>query len=197
MTLSPVVLSRGGLHASGPYHCDHVRIRARAAATNHPPHGAFRGFGAPQSVFAIERHLDKVAAQLGIDGAELRRRNFLAPGQTMATGQVVRDEIDLPELLDRALTMSDYARKRTEFARLNAESAARGTPIRQGALDSPASCTGQALPDRASAIWRRWWRSMRHPKGRSGYGRPRPRLAKAKTPSSPRLPRTCSACPVT
>lgn len=132
MTLSPVVLSRGGLHASGPYHCDHVRIRARAAATNHPPHGAFRGFGAPQSVFAIERHLDKVAAQLGIDGAELRRRNFLAPGQTMATGQVVRDEIDLPELLDRALTMSDYARKRTEFARLNAESASRGTPIRKG-----------------------------------------------------------------
>ena len=63
MTLSPVVLSRGGLHASGPYHCDNVRIRARAAATNHPPHGAFRGFGAPQSVFAIERHLDKVAAQ--------------------------------------------------------------------------------------------------------------------------------------
>ena len=132
MTLSPVVLSRGGLHASGPYHCDNVRIRARAAATNHPPHGAFRGFGAPQSVFAIERHLDKVAAQLGIDGAELRRRNFLAPGQTMATGQVVRDEIDLPELLDRALTMSDYARKRTEFARLNAESASRGTPIRKG-----------------------------------------------------------------
>ena len=55
MTLSPVVLSRGGLHASGPYFCDHVRIRARAAATNHPPHGAFRGFGAPQSVFAIDR----------------------------------------------------------------------------------------------------------------------------------------------
>ena len=132
MTLSPVVLSRGGLHASGPYHCDNVRIRARAAATNHPPHGAFRGFGAPQSVFAIERHLDKVAAQLGIDGAELRRRNFLAPGQTMATGQVVRDEIDLPELLDRALTMSDYARKRTEFARLNAAAVAQGTPIRKG-----------------------------------------------------------------
>jgi CO/xanthine dehydrogenase Mo-binding subunit len=74
-----------------------IRIRARAAATNHPPHGAFRGFGAPQSVFAIERHLDKVAAQLGIDGAELRRRNFLVhrvrrwrPGRWFATTSICR-----------------------------------------------------------------------------------------------------------
>lgn len=132
MTLSPVVLSRGGLHASGPYSCDHIRIRARAAATNHPPHGAFRGFGAPQSVFAIERHMDKVAAQLGIDGAELRRRNFLVQGQTMATGQVVRDNIDLPQLLDRAMAMSGYAQKRAEFSRLNAEAESQGTPIRRG-----------------------------------------------------------------
>ena len=132
MTLSPVVLSRGGLHASGPYHCDHIRVRARAAATNHPPHGAFRGFGAPQSVFAIERHLDQVAAQLGIDPAELRRRNFLAPGQQMATGQVVRDNINLGELLDRAQSLSDYQAKRAEFDRLNAEAEQSGSPIRRG-----------------------------------------------------------------
>lgn len=132
MTLSPVVLSRGGLHASGPYHCEHIRVRARAAATNHPPHGAFRGFGAPQSVFAIERHLDKVAEQLGIEPTELRRRNFLQPGQKMATGQVVRDSIDLSQLLDHALTMSDYQRRREEFSRHNAEAIERGSPIRKG-----------------------------------------------------------------
>ncbi len=132
MTLSPVVLSRGGLHASGPYHCEHIRVRARAAATNHPPHGAFRGFGAPQSVFAIERHLDRVAAQLGIEPAELRRRNFLTPGQQMATGQVVRDNIDLGELLSRAETMADYQARRAEFDRLNAEAEQSGSPIRRG-----------------------------------------------------------------
>src|SRR4029077_13644693 len=60
-TLSPVVLSRGTIHAAGPYRCPNVRIRSRAVATNAPPHGAFRGFGAPQSVFALERHLDCVA----------------------------------------------------------------------------------------------------------------------------------------
>src|SRR5262249_35062625 len=53
-TLSAVVLSRGVLHASGPYRCDHIRIRGRATMTNTPPNGAFRGFGAPQTQFAAE-----------------------------------------------------------------------------------------------------------------------------------------------
>ena len=60
-TLSPVVLSRGTIHAAGPYYCPNVRIRSSAVATNVPPHGAFRGFGAPQSIFALERQMDKVA----------------------------------------------------------------------------------------------------------------------------------------
>src|SRR4029453_14389461 len=52
--LSPGVLSRGAIHACGPYRCDHVRIDARAMFTNTPPNGAFRGFGAPQTQFAVE-----------------------------------------------------------------------------------------------------------------------------------------------
>src|SRR5437763_1473378 len=76
-TLSSVVLSRGTIHAAGPYECPHVLINARAVATNTPPHGAFRGFGAPQSIFALERHLDKVAAAVGLTPAEFRHRNFI------------------------------------------------------------------------------------------------------------------------
>ncbi len=53
-TLSPVVLSRGILHAAGAYRVPNVSIRGRAVATNTPPNGAFRGFGAPQTIFAIE-----------------------------------------------------------------------------------------------------------------------------------------------
>ena len=60
-TLSAVVLSRGVIHASGPYRCDHVRIRGRATMTNTPPNGAFRGFGAPQTQFAAEVHMDRIA----------------------------------------------------------------------------------------------------------------------------------------
>lgn len=114
ITLSPVVLSRGALHACGPYFCDNVRIRARALRTNTPPRGAFRGFGAPQSIFAIESHLNYVADSMGISRIELRRRNFLKPGQTMATGQVLRDHIDLDTLLDRALALSDYTTRTRE-----------------------------------------------------------------------------------
>ena len=60
VTLSPVVLSRGVIHASGPYVCDHVRVMGHSVATNSVPYGAFRGFGAPQSCFAVERHMDRL-----------------------------------------------------------------------------------------------------------------------------------------
>ncbi|MEZ4368061.1 MAG: molybdopterin cofactor-binding domain-containing protein [Kofleriaceae bacterium] len=67
LTLSPVVLSRGVLHAAGPYKCPVTRVRGRVVATNHLPHGAFRGFGAPQTTFAYERQLDKAARALGVE----------------------------------------------------------------------------------------------------------------------------------
>ncbi|MDQ3011113.1 MAG: xanthine dehydrogenase family protein molybdopterin-binding subunit [Acidobacteriota bacterium] len=122
-TLSSVVLSRGTIHAAGPYNCPNVRVRSQAVATNHPPHGAFRGFGAPQSIFAMERHLNKVARTVGLSPEELRRRNFLREGETTATGQVIREKIDLSALLDRALSLSNYHEKKSRFAEVNAQSA--------------------------------------------------------------------------
>jgi CO/xanthine dehydrogenase Mo-binding subunit len=118
-TLSPVVLSRGTIHASGPYFCENVRIRSRAVATNVPPHGAFRGFGAPQSIFALERQMDRVAAAAGLAPDELRRRNFITTGQTTAVGQVLRERVDMPALLDRAFERSDYHARRRQFAAAN------------------------------------------------------------------------------
>src|SRR5712692_8619191 len=118
-TLSPVVLSRGTIHAGGAYHWPNVRISAKAVATNAPPHGAFRGFGAPQSIFALERHMDRIAQVVGISPVEIRRRNFLKPGQTITTEQIIRDDIDLDRLLARALELSDYAAKKKRFAEEN------------------------------------------------------------------------------
>jgi CO/xanthine dehydrogenase Mo-binding subunit len=118
-TLSAVVLSRGTIHAAGPYDCPNVRIRATAVATNAPPHGAFRGFGAPQSIFAMERHMDQVARGIGVAPEDLRRRNFLGPGKTTATGQVIRERVNLEHLLDRALELSDYYSKTKGFAEQN------------------------------------------------------------------------------
>jgi len=121
-TLSPVVLSRGAIHSGGPYYWPNVRIRAKAVATNAPPHGAFRGFGAPQSLFALERHMDRVAQVVGLSPVEIRRRNFLKPGKTTITGQTVREEIDLNKLLDHALELPDYETKKEQFARHNPQS---------------------------------------------------------------------------
>jgi CO/xanthine dehydrogenase Mo-binding subunit len=122
-TLSPVVLSRGTIHAAGPYFCPHVRISSRAVATNIPPHGAFRGFGAPQSIFALERHLDKVAQTVGLSPEELRRRNFIHEGETTATSQVIHEKVEMDYLLDRAFELTDYHAKRERFAREQEQSA--------------------------------------------------------------------------
>ncbi len=115
-TLSPVVLSRGTIHAGGPYYWPAVRIRGKAVATNAPPNGAFRGFGAPQSLFAMERHMDRIARVLGLSPVEIRRRNFLQPEQTTTTEQTIKEEINLNHLLDRALELSGYESKRARFA---------------------------------------------------------------------------------
>jgi CO/xanthine dehydrogenase Mo-binding subunit len=119
-TLSPVVLSRGTIHAAGPYFCPNVRIKSKALATNMPPHGAFRGFGAPQSIFALERHMNKVAKTIGLTPEEFRRRNFIKQGQTTATSQTIREQVDMEGLLNRAFELTDYQAKRERFAKENA-----------------------------------------------------------------------------
>ena len=109
-TVSPVVLSRGGIHAGGPYACPNVRIHARAAMTNTPPNGAFRGFGAPQSEFAAETHLDRVAEALGMSPLEIRRRNAYREGDTTATGQVLRESVAALDVLEAAAEASGFER---------------------------------------------------------------------------------------
>src|SRR3984957_10258933 len=118
-TLSSVVLSRGTIHAAGPYSVPNLRVHARAVATNTPPHGAFRGFGAPQSIFAVERHLDQVARAVNLTPEEFRRRNFIRKGHTTATGQLIHEDVNFDALLDRAFRESDYHAKRERFAREN------------------------------------------------------------------------------
>ena len=126
-TLSSTVLSRATLHSTGPYVCPNIRITSKAWATNTVPSGAFRGFGAPQSIFAIERHMEQIARAVGIDSAEVRRRNFLHDGDTTATEQVMVEPVILDTLLERALKESDYHVRRKQFALDNPHS-----PIKRG-----------------------------------------------------------------
>jgi len=115
-TLSPVVLSRGVLHASGPYRCPNVRIRGRAMRTNTPPNGAFRGFGAPQTQFAVEVHMERIAETLGVDPVRLREVNALEPGDTTATGQTLGADASALPVLREAVRRSGFHRKRRRWA---------------------------------------------------------------------------------
>jgi CO/xanthine dehydrogenase Mo-binding subunit len=128
-TLSSVVLSRGTIHAGGPYYWPNVTIRSKAVATNAPPHGAFRGFGAPQTLFAMERHIERIAEAVGVSPVEIRKRNFLKRGMTTTTDQVIREDIDLEGLLDQALELSQYRDKKQRFAQPRPEANAKGMGI--------------------------------------------------------------------
>ena len=135
-TLTPVVLSRGVLHAGGPYRCPNVRLRGRATRTNTPPNGAFRGFGAPQTEFAAEMQLSRIAEALNISPAELRRRNVYKLNDTTPTGQVLRESVAGEEVLEKALSASHFERIRERTAKEAAERRGMGIvpagPLRSG-----------------------------------------------------------------
>jgi CO/xanthine dehydrogenase Mo-binding subunit len=88
-TLSPVVLSRALLHSFGPYRWPSARIQGKVLRTHTAPNSAFRGFGAPQVEFAVERQMDRVGRTLGLDPFEIRARNVVEPGDRLPTGQTL------------------------------------------------------------------------------------------------------------
>ena len=150
-TLSSTVLSRGTIHAGGPYYWPNIRVNAKAYATNTPPHGAFRGFGAPQSLFALERHMDHIAKTIGLAPDEFRRRNLLHQGMTTATNQVINEPIVMDQMLERALELTDYHAKVKQFAAHNLTSTQK-----ERHRDRLPFCTAPVLPVPANAISTRW-----------------------------------------
>ena len=85
------VLERAAGHASGPYVTETIDIEAIAVRTNNSVCGAFRGFGANQAQFAMEGMMDRLAAEVGISGWEIRNRNVIAPGSVWGPGQIMDD----------------------------------------------------------------------------------------------------------
>ncbi len=127
-TLSKVVLSRALLHAAGPYRCPEVRVRGRVLRTHTAPNGAFRGFGAPQVAFGIERHMDAIGRRLGIDPLTLRQRNALVPGDRLPTGQIVDESTSALACLESVARRTDFVTRWTEYQAAQTET--NGTPQR-------------------------------------------------------------------
>lgn len=98
---SPGVMNKAAILAAGPYAIENVRVDAIAVYTNNTPSGAFRSFGAYESEFATETHLDLCAERLGMDPIELRRRNAMRDGAVTHTQQTL-GSVSLLQTLDAA-----------------------------------------------------------------------------------------------
>jgi CO/xanthine dehydrogenase Mo-binding subunit len=96
---STAVCSNAASFACGPYEVPNALIDASVVYTDNPPCGAMRGFGAVQTCFAHEAQMDKLAAELGIDPVELRRRNAVSQGAKLPTGATIRSPAPVRELL--------------------------------------------------------------------------------------------------
>lgn len=115
LSSSFVVLQRGVFHATSVYDIPSAYVEGYGMATNTFPSDAFRGFGAPQTIFAYEVHLNHVAKRIGKDPVELKREMFLKKGgETITNGHIV-EEVMLPKMLDDIASESDYWRKSAEY----------------------------------------------------------------------------------
>jgi CO/xanthine dehydrogenase Mo-binding subunit len=103
----PGVATKLGYAGIGPYRIPHVRVDSLAIYTNLPPNGAYRGYGAMQSVWASERTMDVLAERLGLSPLELRRKNLLREGDRFATGEVMHD-VRFEECLQAAADAVQY-----------------------------------------------------------------------------------------
>ncbi len=118
--LGPFMPNIGRLVATGPYAIPRLRFRSRSVLTNTTPSGAYRGAGRPEPALVLDRMLDRLAGELGLDPAEIRRRNVIPPDAypyTTATG-TVHDSGNLPGAIDQVLAAAGYDDLRKEQQRL-------------------------------------------------------------------------------
>ena len=115
LSSSYVVLQRGVFHGNGVYTFDNTYLKGEGIGTNMFPSRAFRGFGAPQTLFAIETHLDHLAHHLGVDPLEFKMQYLAKKGDETTTNGHIIEEVKLPEMLDVITRESDYWRKAQEY----------------------------------------------------------------------------------
>lgn len=116
-TLSAVVLQRGIICASGVYNVENLHVRGKALKTNTTPSGAYRGFGAPQTFFAVEMIMDHIAKDLGIDSLEFKERNLVKQGDATSTSGKYHFHVPIPEMIDQLDKECDFRRKHKEYAK--------------------------------------------------------------------------------
>ncbi len=112
---SGVVLSRALIAATDCYTIPNLDITGDVYLTNTVPTAAFRGFGSPQTIFAFEMFIEHIAKHIGVDPIEFRLKHLAKKGDTTAVSGTFHDDVILPELIDKAMEMSDFKRKYTLY----------------------------------------------------------------------------------
>ena len=115
-TLSAVVLQRGIIAAPGVYDVPNLRVRGRAFKTNTVPCGAYRGFGAPQTFFAVEMMMDHIARDLGVESLAFKEAHLSKEGDLTSTSGRYHFPVPLPAMIREIDDAFDYRKKRAEYA---------------------------------------------------------------------------------
>lgn len=116
-TLSAVVLQRGIICADGVYNIENLHVHGRALKTNTTPCGAYRGFGAPQTFFAVEMMMDHIAKDLGVDTLEFKEAHMVKQGDVTSTSGRYHFPVPLPAMIDEVDKACDLRRKHKEYAK--------------------------------------------------------------------------------
>jgi xanthine dehydrogenase large subunit len=121
--LSIGVVDRAMFHADNAYFLPEFRIATRRVKTNTVSNTAFRGFGGPQGMLAIERVIDAIAWKLGLDPLDVRKANLYGPGRDVTPyGQTVEDHDVAPRLIEQLERTSNYRARRNEIRQFNSRS---------------------------------------------------------------------------
>jgi len=143
---------RSSVQAAGPYNIPNVRVDVTGVYTNNNYTSAYRGYGAPQVIFANESLMDEVAEIIGLSPVEFRLRNVLQQGDTSMAGQVFdKHKVSAEEVLQKSLIKAEFEAKRAHYRELNAQ----GGPIRYGigfALSHRGCSLGAEGLDASSAL---------------------------------------------
>ncbi len=115
-SLGPFVGWRAVVHSTGPYRLENAKIDLAVVYTNKIYAGAFRGFGNPQVAFAVERQMDLLAEELGIDPVEFRLKNILRNGDKTVHGQLLDHGVGLEEAIRKAVEISNWYEKRRKYS---------------------------------------------------------------------------------
>lgn len=115
-TLSAVVLQRGIIAAQGVYNIPNLRLRGRAIKTNTVPNGAYRGFGGPQTFFAVEMLMDHIARDLGVDALKFKEAHLVKKGDPTSTEGRYHFPVPLPGMIDQVDAACDLRKKRALYS---------------------------------------------------------------------------------